>query len=275
MPDGNRLGEAHLASINSDLIEEAKEYREHAKEDPDRVVSELPRLIELLESTGFESDDVALRGVILFTIHKIAAHNPDALSDHYPAVLESTLDMTESRVVARKLLHETIELVARDVPIQTIVDKLTSVNIVGTIEDIKSELDIEDQLPANGAMAMELSQQIRDSAVAIGGRGQLVAEACAEAFDELVAYRAAQQGFDPIDGLVDLRSQYERDNGPFTLGFSAPGTIENMIENGETQSYLYVLRYAADAIAAVQLILSVEETVERILRAEAVVAGQI
>jgi hypothetical protein len=260
-----------------ELIEEVEGYEEQAETDPEAVASKLPRLREILEWTEFDSEQLLLRDTVLSVVWIVVENNPDSVEDQYPALIEAALDTTESKIVARKLLHEIVDLVARDIQSDDIYQgfELVESEMVNYVDETVEELDTEERLPANGAMAMGLAQHLSDYADSVSGRAQLAVEAYADALLDLVRYQASEQGLDPIDGYVDLKSRAETRSDTFTLGFSADGSIEDMIDAGETESTEYALRYLVDAIVATAYILAVEETADRILRAEAVIAEQL
>jgi len=260
-----------------ELIQEVEGYKEQAETDPEAVTSNLPRLLEILEWTEFDSDQVILRDTVLNVVWTIVEHNPGSVEGQYPALIEATLDTTESKLLARKLLHEIVELVARDVQFDDIYQGLELVESEMTtyVEETVEELETEERLPANGATAMGLAQHLSDYADSVSGRAQMAVEAYADALLDLVRYHASEQGIDPIDGYVDLKSRYAPLSDEFTLGFSEDGSIEDMIDVGKTQSTEYALRYLVDGIVATAYIITVEETADRILRAEAVIAEQL
>jgi len=60
-----------------------------------------------------------------------------------------------------------------------------------------------------GAAEEEVSKQLRDYAVKVGGREQLAIEAFAEALESIPLSLAENAGLDPIDIMVELRSKHE------------------------------------------------------------------
>jgi len=270
-------GFAQFDESLSELIEEAEEYEERAESDPTAVVSELSRLLALLESTGMERQEVVLRDAVLETIRLIAIDDPTALDDLYSDIVEAMLDTEESKALTWFLLHESVELVARDVSVQTIAEgfELAVDELAEASNAMTADLDTDGRLPSNGATAMAMRHNLADYANAVEGREQLAVEAVVEALDGSVEYHAAQQGINPIDGYIDLRSRYETESDPFTLGFSRYGSIKDMIEEDETESWDQFGRKLINVITGAVVILAVEESVERVLRAEAVIAEQI
>jgi thermosome len=92
--------------------------------------------------------------------------------------------------------------------------------VAATLEDGKV-------LPGGGAPETELSLQLRDFADSVGGREQLAIESFADAIDVIPRTLAENAGLDPIDSLVDLRSQH--DAGDNLVGLNAyTGEVEDM-----------------------------------------------
>lgn len=270
-------GLAQFDKSLSELVEEAEDYEKQAESDPAAVSSNIPRLLAFLESSGTEREEIILRDSTLGTIQLLVAHDPAALGSRYPEIVEATLDTQESRVIARSLLHESVELIERDVTVQTITAgfDLAAEKLLEETNTILSKYETESRLPSNGATMMTLKEHLEDYVDSVMGREQLAAEAFIEALSRSIEYHATQQGIDPIDGFVDLQSRYKRESEPFALGFSKDGDIEDMIEADETQSWGLVVKSLIDATLGAIIILSVERTTERILRAEAVIAEQI
>ena len=74
-------------------------------------------------------------------------------------------------------------------------------------------------LPGGGSPETLLSLGLRDHADSVGGREQLAIEAFADAIDVIPRTLAENAGLDPIDSLVELRS--EHDSGNSTVGLNA------------------------------------------------------
>ena len=74
-------------------------------------------------------------------------------------------------------------------------------------------------LTGGGAPETALSLSLRDFADSVGGREQLAVEAFADAIDVVPRTLAENAGLDPIDSLVELRSQHDAGNN--TVGLNA------------------------------------------------------
>jgi chaperonin GroEL (HSP60 family) len=64
-----------------------------------------------------------------------------------------------------------------------------------------------------GSVEMELSKQLHDYAVEIGGREQLAIQAFAEALESIPRALAENAGMDVIDTVVQLRNKHKEKNG--------------------------------------------------------------
>lgn len=290
-PDpSNRSGinSSQLEAPVSELIDEATEYRERVKSNPTAISSKLPRLLALLQATegSYDSDAISLRDTVLSTVWKVTEENPSAVSEIYPELIETTLDTVESRVLAKRLLHNASELVSQGVSVGSIISGLDLVEdpLTAFLEERLETIETYEMIPTNGSTALALSHELDEFATGVTGREQLAVEAYADALTGLVRHHAHQQSIDPIDGFADLESQYESglstldpidESELFTQGFSEQGTIEDMIEEEETQLMSFVLRYLSDALVAAGLIVAIERTESHILRAEAVIAEQL
>ncbi len=84
--------------------------------------------------------------------------------------------------------------------------------VAATLEDGKV-------LVGAGAPETALSLELRDFADSVGGREQLAIEAFADAIEVIPRTLAENAGMDPIDSLVELRSQHDAGNS--TVGLDA------------------------------------------------------
>jgi thermosome len=92
--------------------------------------------------------------------------------------------------------------------------------VAATLEDGKV-------VPGAGAPETELSLQLRDFADSVGGREQLAIEAFADAIDVIPRTLAENSGLDPIDSLVELRSEHDSGNTSFGLDANS-GSVADM-----------------------------------------------
>jgi hypothetical protein len=255
-----------------EAVDEALTYEQRAKESPETVVSDLPRLVELLDRNRTGGAEVALRKSVLSTIYCITRQNPDELGDRYPEIIERALDTPESKVIAKSILHRGATLVSDGVSPERICETIDE-----GLEKSVGDPYASDDVPGAGATAMQLYQKNDNNADVMTGRRRLAMEALVEAFSNLVKYRASQRGVDPIDGFVDLKTEYvNRDHQDgFTLGFGPDGSIVDVVETGEIASKTYLNWYLTNGCISSMLVLLIERTESRILRTEAVLAERI
>ena len=114
-------------------------------------------------------------------------------------------------------------------------------------------------LPGGGSPETLLSLGLRDYADSVGGREQLAIEAFADAIDVIPRTLAENAGLDPIDSLVELRS--EHDSGNSTVGLNAyTGEVSDMSE--EAVEPLRVKTQAVEsATEAAVMILRIDDVI--------------
>jgi len=114
-------------------------------------------------------------------------------------------------------------------------------------------------LPGGGSPETLLSLGLRDYADSVGGREQLAIEAFADAIDVIPRTLAENAGLDPIDSLVELRS--EHDSGNDTVGLNAyTGEVSDMSE--EAVEPLRVKTQAVEsATEAAVMILRIDDVI--------------
>ncbi len=123
---------------------------------------------------------------------------------------------------------------------------------------------IEDEklVAGAGSPEIELALRLKDYASTLKGREQLAVAKFAEALEVIPKTLAENAGLDPIDMLVELRSQHE--NGKKDAGLNAfTGKVENMWKNGVIEP----LRVKTQAVN------SATETAIMILRIDDVLAA--
>jgi thermosome len=124
------------------------------------------------------------------------------------------------------------------------------------------ETTIEDGrvLPGGGAPETELALQLRDHADSVGGREQLAVEAFADALEVIPRTLAENAGLDPIDSLVDLRSQH--DGGATGAGLDAyTGDVVDMEADGVVEPLRVKSQAIESATEAATLILRIDDVI--------------
>lgn len=197
------------------------------------------------------------------------------LEDEYPELVESLLARWESITIARRLLHEIVELRDLTVPVDTID---AGYEMVGEelldLDDIAEETaGSEEVVPGGGAVAAEMSLRLRDFADSVAGREQLVVEAVADAFEMVPRRIAKDAGVNPIDTLVDLRAQKHSD--ALATGVSSSGQVTEMDGEDDRVPVDDVFGQFYNAIVAVRFITHFERTPSQLLRSEALLAEEV
>ncbi len=131
-----------------------------------------------------------------------------------------------------------------------------ALRVVGvTVEDRKF-------VAGGGAPEVEVALRLRNYAATVGGRQQLAIEAFADAIEVIPRSLAENAGLDPIDIMVELRSQHER--GKKTAGINVQsGKVVDMLQENVVEP----LRVKTQAIK------SASETANMILRIDDVLAA--
>jgi thermosome len=119
-------------------------------------------------------------------------------------------------------------------------------------------------VPGAGATEIAISDYIRSEAASIEGRKQLAVESFADAVDSLPRTLAENTGMDPIDALVDLRAEFEREGVAGIISGGRAGEIGDPVEAG-------IIDPAAVKREAVQ---SATEAATMIVRIDDVIAAE-
>ncbi|MDY6775003.1 MAG: thermosome subunit alpha [Halobacteria archaeon] len=115
-------------------------------------------------------------------------------------------------------------------------------------------------VPGGGAPEVELAMELRDYADSVGGREQLAVEAFADALEVIPHTLAENAGLDPIDSIVDLRS--EHDAGNFSSGLDAyTGDIADMEEEGVVEPLRVKTQALESATEAAVMILRIDDVI--------------
>ncbi|MFC7140708.1 thermosome subunit alpha [Halosimplex aquaticum] len=115
-------------------------------------------------------------------------------------------------------------------------------------------------LPGGGAPEAHLALELRDFADSVGGREQLAVEAFADAIDVVPRTLAENAGLDPIDSLVDLRSQH--DSGNHRVGLDAyTGDTVDMVEEGVVEPLRVKTQAVESATEAAVMILRIDDVI--------------
>ncbi|WP_132059183.1 thermosome subunit alpha [Halorussus amylolyticus] len=115
-------------------------------------------------------------------------------------------------------------------------------------------------VPGGGAPETELALELRDYADSVGGREQLAVEAFADTLEVIPRTLAENAGLDPIDSLVDLRSQH--DAGEFTSGLDAyTGEVVDMEADGVVEPLRVKTQAIESATEAAVMLLRIDDVI--------------
>ncbi len=111
-----------------------------------------------------------------------------------------------------------------------------------------------------GAVEMEVARKLREYAETVGGREQLAITAFAEAIEIIPRTLAESTGSDPIDILVNLRSQHEK--GKTTYGVDVlDGKINDMVQKGVIEPLKIKTQAIKSASEAAEMILRIDDVI--------------
>ncbi|WP_049939796.1 thermosome subunit alpha [Natronomonas pharaonis] len=125
---------------------------------------------------------------------------------------------------------------------------------------VQTTLEDGQVLPGGGAPEIALALALRDFADSVGGREQLAVEAFADAVDVIPRTLAENAGLDPIDSLVDLRSQHAE--GDDAAGLDAyTGDVIDMEEEGVVEPLRVKTQAIESATEAAVMILRIDDVI--------------
>ncbi len=129
---------------------------------------------------------------------------------------------------------------------------------------------IEDEklVAGAGSPEIELALQLREYASALKGREQLAVAVFADALEIIPKTLAESAGLDPIDMLVEMRSQHEKGNKDDGLNVFK-GKVENMWENGVIEPLRVKTQAISSATEAAIMILRIDDVLAATGGAEA------
>jgi thermosome len=124
-----------------------------------------------------------------------------------------------------------------------------------------SALEVGQIVYGGGAAEIEVARKLREFAESVGGREQLAINAFAEAVEIVPRTLAESTGRDPIDLLVELRSQH--DKGIKTLGIDVVnGRTADMKKNGVVEPLKIKTQAIKSASEATEMILRIDDIIQ-------------
>jgi thermosome len=157
------------------------------------------------------------------------------------------------------------------------VDEAKSVTLIlrGGTEHVVDEVEraIEDALgvvrttledgkvvPGGGAPEIAVGLALQDFADSVGGREQIAVESFAEALDVIPRTLAENAGLDPIDSIVELRSQHA--DGDSSAGLDAyTGDVTDLSEDGVVEPLRVKTQAIESATEAAVMILRIDDVI--------------
>jgi thermosome len=121
---------------------------------------------------------------------------------------------------------------------------------------------IEDEklVAGGGSPEVELSMRLREYAATLKGREQLAANKFADALEVIPRTLAENAGLDPIDMLVELRSQHEKGNKNAGLDVYT-GTVIDMMKNGVVEPLRVKTQAINSATESAVMILRIDDVI--------------
>jgi thermosome len=135
-------------------------------------------------------------------------------------------------------------------------------SIDDSLGDLRVVLKNNKVVAGGGSPEMEVAKGLRDYAKQLGGREQLAIEAFADSMEIIPKTLAENAGIDPIDILVELKSQHEKGNQ-----WAGVNIMESNVDDMEEHGVIEPLG------VKIQAIRSASETATMILRIDDVIAA--
>ena len=100
------------------------------------------------------------------------------------------------------------------------------------LDVVTAALDMGGVVPGAGGSEIAMASAIRKASAGIEGRKQLAVDAFADAIDVLPRTLARNTGVDPIDALVDLRAQFDKDGRAGLIATGETGDVDDPVDYG-------------------------------------------
>ncbi|MEJ5326691.1 MAG: thermosome subunit beta [Candidatus Bathyarchaeia archaeon] len=112
-----------------------------------------------------------------------------------------------------------------------------------------------------GAPEAEVARRLRKYAPQVGGREQLAIEAFADAVEAIPMTLAENAGLDPIDIMVELRAEHERNASPYYGIDVYTGKVKNMLELNVVEPLRVKQQVIKSATEAANMILKIDDLI--------------
>ncbi|MBN1431308.1 MAG: TCP-1/cpn60 chaperonin family protein [Methanomicrobiaceae archaeon] len=225
-------------------------------------------------------DDIAqhyLAKAGILAVRRVKKSDLTKLSRATGATVISSIDAIDAAELGKAGLVEEKKVGGEEMIFVTGCDnpKACTLIVRGGTEHVVDELDraLEDALrvvgvavedkkfvAGGGSPEVELSLRLREYAASQEGRSQLAIEAFAAALEIIPRTLAENAGLDPIDMLVELRSEHE--NGKKTAGLNVfDAKAEDMLEAGVVEPLRVKTQAIASAAEAAIMILRIDDVI--------------
>ena len=225
-------------------------------------------------------DDIAqhyLAKAGILAVRRVKKSDLTKLSRATGATVISSIDAIDAAELGKAGLVEEKKVGGEEMIFVTECDnpKACTLIVRGGTEHVVDELDraLEDALrvvgvavedkkfvAGGGSPEVELSLRLREYAASQEGRSQLAIEAFANALEIIPRTLAENAGLDPIDMLVELRSEHE--NGKKTAGLNVfDAKAEDMLKAGVVEPMRVKTQAIASAAEAAVMILRIDDVI--------------
>jgi thermosome len=132
--------------------------------------------------------------------------------------------------------------------------------IEDAIGAVASAVEVGKVVPGGGAPESEVARELRKYAEGFSGREQLAVNAFADAMESIPRSLAENGGLDPIDVLVNLRAEHDKDK--ITAGVNVlEGGISDMLKLGVIEPLKVKTQAIQSAAEAAEMILRIDDII--------------
>jgi len=126
---------------------------------------------------------------------------------------------------------------------------------------VASALESGKYVVGGGSIEMELSKELSNYAVEIGGREQLAIQAFAESLEAIPRTLAENAGMDPIDTIVSLKNKHKKDDGKHFGVDVIAGKVANLQEAGIFEPEKVKRQAMSSATETARLVLRIDDII--------------
>jgi len=126
---------------------------------------------------------------------------------------------------------------------------------------VASALESGKYVVGGGSIEMELSKELGNYAVEIGGREQLAIQAFAESLEAIPRTLAENAGMDPIDTIVSLKNKHKKEDGKHFGVDVLGGKVANLKEKGIFEPEKVKRQAMSSATETARLVLRIDDII--------------